>query len=369
MENIYAEILKSLEKGHSCVLVTILQRKGSVPRDEGAHLLLRHDGTTAGTIGGGGLEAESLKKARELLGSEAGYLQTFSLVEGDDPSDMVCGGNVTILIESITPREISVYRHLNQTVQQQMPCCLVRLFREDEGENGKLKRGPCGAFCPDGIAVFSDPVNEKLDNRLKAWASTYLNEPSHVMHTLKAKEIDLPTYNEWTLFIFETLQAYPRLVIFGGGHLSQALCKMATLCHYRLTVIDDRVDFASPERFPDAERVLCIPNYANLSSLVEMDSHTFAVVATRGHRYDESVLAQIIPLNLAYIGMLGSRHKNVIVFERLRERGISPAALEQVHAPIGLSIGSETPEEIAVSILGELIQIRSRRKKGAKKKK
>ncbi len=364
MDKIYFEALKSLEKGHACVLVTILRRKGSVPRDEGAHLLLRHDGSTVGTIGGGGLEAESLKRARELLGSETGYLQSFSLVEGDDPSDMVCGGNVTVLLESLSPTEIPVYQFVSQTVSRHIPCCLVRLFHGSLSDVGELKKGPRGAIHVDGSAVFSTLLDTSLKERLKAWARTYLGEPSRVMHTLGTDELGLSPQDEWTLFVFETLQVFPRLVIFGGGHLSQALCKMAALCLYRVTVADDREEFASPERFPDADRVLCIPNYANLSSLIHLAPHTFAVIATRGHRYDEEVLAQIIRQDLAYIGMVGSRHKNAIVLERLRERGVPPAALERLHAPIGLSIGSETPEEIAVSILGELILTRSRIKSG-----
>ncbi len=361
MEDIYLEVWRCLENKQRGVLATILQRKGSVPRREGAHLLLKDDGETTGTIGGGGLEAESLKKAWDLMNTtnREGILQSFSLVEGDDPSDMVCGGNVTVLLEPLFPEDLPVYAFIAQSADFLSPSCLIRLARTG-GREGILVLGPKGAIRPDRSGVFSAPLDPNLRQKLEAWAQAYLSDPSRAFRTLDSRALDLSPPPPWDLFIFESLRVFPRLVIFGGGHVSQTLCRMAVLCHFRVEIIDDREAFARRALFPDAHRVLCIPNYENLRDLVRLDSHTFVVIATRGHRYDESVLAQIIHQDLSYIGMVGSRQKNAIVFDRLRERGISPAKIKRVHAPIGLSIGSETPEEIAVSILGELIQTRAR---------
>ncbi len=363
MESIYNQILQTLKNRQHGSLVTILHRKGSVPRREGAHLLLKGNGSIIGTIGGGGLEAETVKIARNLLDSENGHLRSFTLVEGDDPSDMACGGNVTVLVEPILRGEIPVYEFITRSLKDHVPCCFIRLIRRSEINSHTVQLGPKGTVKADGTTLFTLPLSEDVKSHLVAWAQISMKDASHTIRVLDPEAIDLPAADSWDMYIFESLQVFPRLVIFGGGHLSQALCKMAALCNFQVEIVDDREEFASKERFPEATRVLCIPDFEHLGDLIRLDGHTFSVVATRGHRYDESVLSQVIDYDLAYIGMVGSRQKNALVFERLRERGIPPSRLKRVHAPIGLSIGSETPEEIAVSILGEIIQTRAERKK------
>jgi len=362
MGDLLQTLIRELKAGRSCRLITILSRRGSVPRKEGAHLLLTADGTRIGTIGGGGLEAEALRIAEKQLHPSHGYLKAFTLVEGDDPSDMVCGGNVTLYIEPILPGEGKILSFITEALHISLPVCVIRLLNRPDLENPEVIRGPVGAVRIDGRYQFSASIDEKIMPRLLAWSRVFLNEGEKTIQVLPPEALDFPPTTPWNLAVFELFQVLPRLIIFGGGHLSKALCTMASLCRFRVEVYDDRAEYANKQRFPEAVRTFPIPGYREITALVPMDSHSFVVIATRGHRFDEIVLSQVLPQDLPYIGMVGSRRKNTIVFERLRDQGVSPDDLKNVHAPIGLSIGSETPEEIAVSILAELIQTRANRK-------
>lgn len=152
------------------------------------------------------------------------------------------------------------------------------------------------------------------------------------------------------------LQPAPPVLIAGAGHVAQPLAQAAALAGFRVLVVDDRPEFLGVERFPLAETRLV--SFADVRLHVPAGSHTSVVVVTRSHEHDEEVLRQMLDLPLAYLGVMGSRTKVRRMFERLREQGYSGEQLERVHAPIGLEVGAETPGEIAISIVGELIQAR-----------
>ncbi len=364
MDSIFSNILAALRKGDVGCLCTIVQRKGSVPRKEGAHLFLSRKGKVYGTIGGGGLEAEVLKRGSKLIGTNRGSLQSFTLVEGDEPSDMVCGGNVSVLLEPISPTDEKIIGRIVTSLEDQRAVCFLRLLKKKEHD--EVVAGPKGVGFQDGTCFFLETLPPSLDRGLRAWSHVILHEDSASIRILTEETLPSLSSTAWDTAILEALHVLPRLVIFGGGHLSKALCSIATLCGFQVDVIDDREEFANPQRFPEARRAFHLPGYQKITEVVSFDSHTFVVIATRGHRFDETVLSQIIHLSLPYIGMVGSRQKNAIVFDRLKERGIPASALQRVHAPIGLPIRSETPEEIAVSILAEIIQVRRRAPKEAK---
>lgn len=151
-----------------------------------------------------------------------------------------------------------------------------------------------------------------------------------------------------------------RLILCGGGHVSLETAYMAQRLEFELIVIDDRAEFASRERFPMAAQVLAMPFLEALDALGSRPTDYF-VILTRGHTYDSVCLEHILRGKYAYVGMIGSRVKVAAVMERMRAAGFSQKQLETVHSPIGLPIGGQTPAEIAVSILAELIQVRSER--------
>jgi len=157
--------------------------------------------------------------------------------------------------------------------------------------------------------------------------------------------------------LVEPIEGRPTLCLFGAGHVAQPLARMAKACGFRVEVADDRDRFASRERFPDADRIL-VEGFAGAAAAMTLGRNSFAVVVTRGHRADAEALRAVLGRGLRYVGLLGSKSKMLQVFTTLEEDGVAAADLARVHCPVGLDIGAETPEEIAVSILAEMITVR-----------
>jgi len=160
-----------------------------------------------------------------------------------------------------------------------------------------------------------------------------------------------------SLVLFEPVFPEPRLIILGGGHIALSLVDFAARCGFRVIVVDDRPSFASRDRFPLAEQVIC-DDFSSCFNRLTFHRSTYVVIITRGHRHDRLCLREVLKRETAYIGQIGSRSRLRTLFDQLREEGADPARLAVVHAPIGLPIGSVTPPEIAVSILAELVSVR-----------
>jgi xanthine dehydrogenase accessory factor len=155
----------------------------------------------------------------------------------------------------------------------------------------------------------------------------------------------------------EPIEGTPTLCLFGAGHVAQPLARMAKAAGFRVEVADDRVKFANRERFPDADAVL-VEEFTAAASRMTLGPNSYAVVVTRGHKGDEEALFSCLGKGLRYLGLLASRPKFVHIASALEERGVSPEVLATIHSPLGLQIGAVTPEEIAVSVLAEMIAVR-----------
>jgi xanthine dehydrogenase accessory factor len=155
----------------------------------------------------------------------------------------------------------------------------------------------------------------------------------------------------------EPLEPAPTLCLFGAGHVAQPLARLAKGVGFRVEVADDRLKFANRERFPEADLVV-VEDFAAAASKMTLGPNSFAIVVTRGHHGDAEALEACLGKDLRFVGLLGSRPKMVHVFTALEERGVRPEELAKVHVPVGLAIGAQTPEEIAVSILAEMIAVR-----------
>jgi xanthine dehydrogenase accessory factor len=166
---------------------------------------------------------------------------------------------------------------------------------------------------------------------------------------------------------FRELLGRPKetLFIFGAGHCGQKLAQVAELVDFATVVVDDRADYAHRERFPDAERIVVPDSFDHALDGLPIDEDSYIVIMTRGHVHDKTVLAQALSTSAGYVGMIGSRKKVAETFRALREEGFSPESISRVHAPIGLDIGSETPEEIAISIVAQLIKVRTEKLRAA----
>jgi xanthine dehydrogenase accessory factor len=213
---------------------------------------------------------------------------------------------------------------------------------------------------PDG-SIFGTIGGGSLEAQIVEEAVKVIRQgkPKRLHRSLTAKEAGeegMICGGDLEVFI-EPILTSPALYIFGGGHIALALTKMGKLCGFNIAVVDDRADFASAERFPEAEVILA-EDFTKSFPKIKIDKSSYIVIVTHGHQHDEVVLEWAVGTPAKYIGMIGSKTKNETIFTHLRYRGITREQLDRVHAPIGLGIGAQTPEEIAVSILAELIKVR-----------
>ncbi len=160
--------------------------------------------------------------------------------------------------------------------------------------------------------------------------------------------------------LVEPILAQPTLYIFGAGHVSFPISKIAKMVGFKVVVIDDRAEFANKNRFPEADEIFA-EDFSEIFSKLKINRSSYIVIVTRGHKFDEKVLEWAVKTEACYLGMIGSKTKNEAVFSNLQSKGISKGLLEDIHAPIGLDIHAETPEEIAVSIMAEIIKVRRER--------
>ncbi len=252
--DLYEEISQIRKNGHRAALATIVRVRGSIPSYEAAKILIREDGSTAGSIGGGCVEGEVILAAQKAMRDEQSRLLTFDLTDDNvEESGLVCGGTLEVFVEPILPA--------------------------------------------------------------------------------------------------------PTLYVFGAGHVSRAISKAAALAGFLPVIIDDRPDYANPKRFPEAMEVIA-DFFDNAFKRIQPTQFSYIVIVTRGHKEDYSVLRWAIQTAARYIGLIGSKRKIRTLYERLEEEGFDAELFKKVTAPIGLNIGAITAEEIAISLVAEIVAIR-----------
>lgn len=309
MNTLFNDIQHLMAQGRDAVLVAIVGHSGSAPRTTGALMLVDAAGRRSGSVGGGAVEAEAVRIAQVLAAKGHSSVQDFSLHRAEENDiGMVCGGDVQL-----------------------------GFF-----------------FIPSNSEPWQRAIADACD-RLSRDAGGFLHLP----------------YRDDAPFVSETMadEAYyslplpckTRVVIFGAGHIARALVPLLDTVDFSTVVYDCRREYTQKSDFPQASRVLCGP-YETLSFTPERDD--FAVVMTHGHSHDHDVLLQILPLELPYVGVIGSRSKTAAVNQRLWDAGIPRTCTDRVHSPIGTAIRAVTPQEIAVSIAGELILHRALLREG-----
>jgi xanthine dehydrogenase accessory factor len=358
MEEIYPKIIESMRKNHVVVLSTIIKLVGSGPRAAGTKVLVLEDGSFAGTIGGGLLEAKVLEGAKTVFARALPQRIHFTL-SGKDvaDTDMLCGGDAEVFLEPLFPEDaqgVKMFKRVLEIQKRGGSGILVTVLDPDRWVEERI---PKAFLEPDGSRTGSLQGMEGVDKTLVAEMPELIRGRQPALMTCEGDS------GMVELFV-EPILSDPVLYVFGAGHVSSQIVPLATHVGFKVVVIDDRPDFANPQKFPEAAEVHAYPFDTVLQRLT-VDESSFLVIVTRGHIHDMTVLAQCLKTDATYIGMIGSQRKIGMIYERLLEQGFTQEDLDRVHAPIGLEIGAETPEEIAVSIVGELIKVRAGVKDGS----
>jgi xanthine dehydrogenase accessory factor len=340
VKRLYQEILKVLTQGEKAVLATVIQQSGSAPRKGGAQMVIREDGSFVGSVGGGRLEADVLKEARTVMTEGKAKILDFHLTGTEvAETEMICGGDVEIFLEPLTPGFMDLYAQLLEVQKRGEEVVLATIISEGPIQEGMVRKGLISA---EGTSI--DPL--ALDQKALQAAQ----------EVIKEKKVRLIPYKGIRLYL-EPIFSEPVLYIFGAGHISRYIAPVASMVGFQVIVIDDRAEFAHREHFPQADEIW-VEEFERIGARIESDEQTYMVIATRGHMHDYKVLKQVLPIECRYIGMIGSSRKRAMIYKKLLEEGHTQKELDRVHAPIGLAINAETPEEIAVSIVAELIQVK-----------
>ena len=295
IEDVLRKVVDEVRVGRPVALCGIVAARGSSPQPAGTLVCVDHAAQITGTLGGGCVEADLRRKAHQYLSDKVGRIITFTLDHDFGYDDgMLCGGQMDIAVIVYSPtNDIGVIVNALQQL--------------DRGSNAEIP-----------LRIASDAGNVEYCLRIAAT---------------------------------------PKLVIVGGGHIGRILAQMSVGLGFRVTVLDDRQQFANPDRFPPP----ITPIAGDIAGVLKewpIDANTYFVIVTRGHKHDEAALKSVISSPARYIGMIGSRRKIRVIFDDLKHDGAPDTQITRVHAPIGLDIGAVTAEEIALSIAAELVSVR-----------
>lgn len=342
MDDVLEAVVALQQRGQRGALSSLIWSSGSIPMSDRAKMLVVEDGGVLGTIGGGCLEAEILALAGRVIQTQRPQLSRFTLTEEQaGEGGLNCGGSLRIFTEPVGDQEI--YPAILRARQEGRACAVVSVLEESSAQVPKLLVVP-------GQARQGTLGSAALDQWAAAQAEALIARGKNEIELVEVE----PGGAE--LFV-EPYFPVPVLYIFGGGHVGGQVCRLAAQVGFRVVMVDDRPQFANAKRHPEAAQWV-VGAMEQVFADLPIDEQSYVIAATRGHQHDEVVVEQAIRTPARYIGMLGSERKKLLMWQRLEARGGSRARLEQVYAPVGLNIGADTPEEIAVSVVAELVRVR-----------
>ena len=353
----YASLSRSLATAPRVAVATIVRTRGSSPREVGARMLIRPDGGTDGTVGGGCGEAEVWRAALEVLQDEQPRMVVVDLTnEIAMSSDGVCGGIIDIFVEPWHTNGTNMAAGVLEAVQRRRAAMTATIVSRSRGlpvalgEKLLVVDGQhrAGAFSWD---VLQARVLADAQNVVASGASQ-----SRVYRFEAEEEPRLETSGQVGVY-FDLALPRPTLVVVGAGHVAVPIAQVGRLLDFEVVVIDDRPSFANAERFPDVDRII-VDDFSTALDTLDITPSTYLVLVTRAHTHDVHALRKVVRKPAGYIGMIGSRRRVYAVFKLLRDEGVPLEDLLRVHAPIGLDIKTETPGEIAVSVGAELLKAR-----------
>ncbi len=361
VQELFQELLHELERGETVAMATIVRRKGSVPREVGAKMLVHRGGRISGTVGGGCGEAEVWRAALNVIDTQRPSTVQVDLTEEIAmESQGVCGGIFDVFIQpwhdTLLPGQPGT-RDYALAIQQALEGerAIVSITVVAAVGSWRSHVGRHMLVHEDGNTIGSLELPAIAQSSL----TTQLVESAHRAISSGKPHIEKISgpENAWAEFFVEPFLPPPVLLIAGAGHIAAPLAAIAHLMRYSVSVTDDRASFASRERFPDAKRLL-VGDIEETLRHYPITPRTHIVLVTRAHAHDVQGLRAIIDSPAAYIGMIGSQRRVWAVFKLLHEAGVPTEKLLRVRAPIGLDLGGSTPEEIALCIMAEITMLR-----------
>jgi xanthine dehydrogenase accessory factor len=354
MENIYIQVLNQKRVGFPFVLATVTYTSGSTPQKPGSSAIFDNSGLIAGTVGGGVVEGQIQKLAKDAIRSKESGYYTFNLANNiSKTEEAICGGQIGILIDANLNNSLPVFKQLKQSLEKRIPGVLITMVTRFSEKVVLINRYWISQVSvPEIPDAFLDTIKPIVSDMLsKRIAGDY-------RHTEISVEGEEPS----SVFYLEAVFPMPQLIIAGAGHIGKALAHLGAIIGFEVTIIDDRKEYANSINIPDAKHFIIGDIGEAMTSLKKGDD-TYVVIVTRGHKDDSAALKPCIGTGLAYTGMIGSKNKIAEMRNDYIEKGwATPEQWDLIYAPVGVDIKSKTVEEISVSIAAQLILVRNSRK-------
>jgi xanthine dehydrogenase accessory factor len=347
MEELFDDIEKLAQTERRVAMATLVATRGTSPKREGAKMWVGEEGRILGSVTiGGCVDARVIAESEQTLSSFKSRLVEMKL--GDEDAWEIgfsCAGDLDVLIEPVdltSPGNVfELYRAVRNAVDNGKQVVLVTLLRDS---SHKL-------LVVEGGEISGSLGTVELDRAAQSVALELMKK--RVSATVSLSPGSLPAF-------FEVHGPSPTLIVFGAGHVAMPLVSLAHDLGLKTVVVDGRPRFATPERFPNVDKLLIgIPS--EIATTLSYTSSTYVVLTAHDYKYDLPVLKVVLPTRPAYVGLLGSKRRGAAIKEFLRDGGLDPALLDQLHVPTGLDIGAETAAEIALSILAEAVAHKSGR--------
>lgn len=352
LQSIITAYEKSKSQNQKTALATVVKVDGSAYRRPGARMLVTEDGQLTGAISGGCLEGDALRKAQAVIFQQKSMLVTYDTTDEDDQKfgiGLGCNGIIQVLIEPIDSEDDSnPVELLKIALENRIPGVLITIFslKNSRGEQVGTK-----VLWKENKAIGKP---EGLDSSLWALIKDELMNLDFPNNSIKS----YPQLDEISVF-YESIKPVIRVLLFGAGNDTIPVAKIADLLGWELILIDGRKTHATAQRFMTANKIVISPAEEAVGQL-ESDSNTVALLMTHNFEYEVVVLEQLLPLHLPYIGILGPRKKGLKLIERLEINGIQ-VSTSNIYFPMGLDIGAEGSEEIALSALAEIKAVLSKK--------
>ena len=351
MRHPHLQVLELIRSGERIVWATLIRTKGSTPQIPGSNTIFGNHGLITGTVGGGVMEAETGRLAAGMLDKGTCSLHRFNLDSEEGSEGAICGGEAEIVLDANPSINIHALESLKESLSRRLGGKLLTLVGKETEEGRRVER-----YWIEGADISSLPL--QIRNLIGKAVRNLPEERSRSGPELE--EIPVQAESPFEIAYVEHLHPLPRLIIAGAGHLGRALSHLGMLLDFEVTVIDDRPEYANPVNLPDADHIV-VDDIGRSMEDVKPDSDTYCVIVTRGHLQDGYALRPLVGSGAAYVGMIGSRHKVGIMKKRFLDKGwATPEQWEGIHAPVGLPIGSKTVQEIAISIAGQLVEVRNK---------